>query len=56
MAESRERAMARNERYVVAKRPQLRDDGIDELVMIAAREIGPPDRALKEDIANRREL
>ena len=48
--------MARNERYVVAKRPQLRDDGVDELVMIAAREIGPPDRALKKDIANRREL
>ena len=48
--------MARNERYVVAKRPQLRDDGIDELVMIAAWEIGPPDRALEEDVANRREL
>ena len=39
--------MDRNERHVVAKRPQLRDDGVDELVMIAAREIGPPDRALK---------
>ena len=56
MAESRERAMAGNERHVIAKRPQLRDDGIDELVMIAAWEIGPPDRALEEDIANRCEL
>ena len=47
--------MARHEGDVVAQRPELADDGIDQRRVIAAREIGASDRPLEQHIAHDRQ-
>lgn len=50
------RAVAGDEGYVIAKRPKLLCDRIDQVLMITAREIGAADAALKDYIADNRQL
>src|SRR6476620_3657287 len=56
VAEGRYRTMSRDEGGVVAHRPQLLGDRADQLLLVAARKIPPPDRALEQDVADRREV
>ena len=48
--------MSRNEGNVVTQRPELRDNGFDESVVIAAREIRSADRSLENHITDGGEL
>ncbi len=48
--------MPRNEGGIVAKRPEPAGDRIDQVLMIAHREVGSPDRTLEQDIADDRKL
>jgi hypothetical protein len=48
-------AMAGDEGYIIPPWPKLRRDCIDEVGMIAAREIGATDRALKQHIPDNRQ-
>src|SRR3954469_13331652 len=43
LAEGRQRPMPRHEAHVVAERPQPRRDRLDQLGVVAARKVGPPD-------------
>src|SRR5690348_9935821 len=42
--------------HVVAERPQARGDRIDELLMIAARQIAAPDGTCEQDVTDERDL
>ena len=48
--------MARNEGDVLAQRPELLRDRIDQLLVIAQREVGAPDAAGEQHVADHREL
>ena len=48
--------MSRHEAHAVAEGPEIVDDRVDQLLMIALRKIGPPDRAAEQDIADKGEL
>ena len=50
------RAMPRNKRHIIAQWPQLLRDRIDQVLMIAAREIGAADAALEYHVADNRQL
>src|SRR5690606_18616539 len=50
------RTVSGQKNRVVAERPELLRDRIDQLPVVAAREIGAADRALKEDVSDDREL
>jgi hypothetical protein len=52
--EGRRGSMSRDEHHVIAQRPQFSTDGIDQGVVIPAREIGAADRTLKQHIAHQR--
>src|SRR5512138_542512 len=54
LAEGRHRPVAADERDVVAERPQLVADGVDQGVVAAAREIGAADRAGEQHVADQR--
>ena len=56
IAELAGRAVAGYEGHVVAQRPELLGDRIDQVLMIAARKVGATDRALKQDVADHRQL
>ncbi len=47
--------MAGDEHHVVAERPELRDDRLQQRRMVAAREIGASDRAGEQHVADDRE-
>ena len=53
-AECRHLAVAGDEMHVVAERPQARGDRIDELLMIAARQIAAPDGTCEQDVTDER--
>src|SRR5690606_40567238 len=55
LAEGGHRPVARHEGDVVAQRPELVADRIDEIRMVAAREVRPADRAVEQDVAHDRE-
>src|SRR3990172_7804310 len=55
LAEGGGRAVARNEGHVAAQRPELRGDGTDQRVVVAARNIGAADGALEQHVADDRE-
>ena len=46
----------RNKRHIIAKRPQFLRDRINQILMIAAREIGAAYAALKNHIPDNRQL
>ena len=56
MPEVTRRPMPRNKRHIIAQRPQLLRDRINQILMIAAWEIGAADAALKYHIADYRQL
>mgnify|MGYP006345466387 CR=1 FL=1 len=56
MTEIAGRSVAGDEGHVIAERPQLLRDGIEQLLVIAAREIGATNRSLKQHIAHNRKL
>ena len=56
MGEGRHRAMARDEVRVAAHRPESLRDGIEQLLGIAAGEIGAADRTLEQHVADQRQL
>lgn len=47
----RHRAMARNKRYVIAQRQEFAFNRIDQLAMVATREIATPHPTFEYDIA-----
>lgn len=49
------RAMAADERHIVAERKQFGFNGVDERGMIAVREIRAPDRPAEDHISHKRE-
>src|SRR3546814_9321432 len=48
--------MPRQKGRVAAKRPQLARNRIEQLLVVAARKVGAPDRSLKDHVADDREL
>ena len=56
LAEGAHRAVAGDEGGVVAQRPEPPGDRVDQVLMVAHREIGAADRALEQDVADDREL
>ena len=48
--------MAGHEPHPVAERPQLVDDRVEQLLVVSAREVRPPDRALEQDVADEGDL
>src|SRR6185369_7799582 len=52
LAEGRHRPVTRHEADVVAQRPEPRGDRLDQLGVVAAREVGAPDRALEKHVAD----
>src|SRR5690606_3146783 len=51
-AERAGRAVSRNESHLVAEWPELAGDRLDQVLVIAHREVGPSDRAGEEDVAD----
>ncbi len=56
LPERAHRAVAGDEPHAVAKGPEILHDAINQLLVIAFREICPADRAAKQHIANKSEL
>ena len=48
--------MAGNEGHIVAQRPELLGDRVDQVLVVAHRKIGAPDAALEEHVAHHGEL
>lgn len=48
--------MTGNEGHVITQRPELLGDSVDQILMIAAREIGASDGSLKYNVADHRQL
>src|ERR1019366_3681592 len=46
------RSVSRHEGDIVAQRPELGGDGGDQLAIVAARKVGPPDRVLEQHVAD----
>src|SRR5690606_29393781 len=55
LAEGGHRPVARHEGDVVAQRPELVADRVDQVRMVAARKVRPADRAVEQDVAHDRE-
>ena len=55
LAEGRHRPVARDETDIITERPELVADRTDQRGVIAARQVGTADRALKQHIANHRQ-
>src|SRR5687768_7242053 len=52
VAEGRHRAVPRHETDVFAERPQLAGDGLDQVPVAAAREVGAANGALEENVSD----
>src|SRR6266481_4620501 len=52
LAEARHRSVPRHETHVVAQRPELGGDGVDQVGVVAAWKVGASDGALEQHVAH----